>query len=213
MSQGQRFLAFAAATLALVAALAVLLPRLLGAAEPEGAVLTAVKALERRAPAGPLSFGTLSPASVLYQRLEVHLDPSGETALVTGTLDLEGAVLRPGESEPTRVSSLGLERIPFRRQGGDWEATRGGWPLLAAALEALEARRRDREQERPPGAGRRRFRARAWYLRSEREGVTVAEDWRLEEAATPASTGPVDELGTTRLVLRGLPDGGLSWRE
>ena len=210
MSQAQRFLAFAAATLALAAALAVLLPWGLGASDPEGAVLTALKALERRAPSRALSYGTLVPRSLQYQRLEVQLAPGGEVALVTATLDLEGALERPLDPERTRISSLGLERIPFRRAGGEWEASAGGWPRLAAALEALEARRRGQEQARPPGVTRRRWQARAWYLRSEREGVTVAEDWRLTE---DAAARPVDELGTTRLVLEDLPDGGLGWRE
>jgi hypothetical protein len=206
MSQVQRALAAGAATLALALALWVLVPRLLGASDPEGEVLTALKALERQAPPGPLSFGVLHPRQLQYQRMGVSLLPSGEAAWVTATLDLVGAVERPGDAARTEVSSLGLERIPFERRGGGWVAVEGGWPRLAAALELLEQRRRATEAKVEPGVARRRLQARAWYLRSEREAVAVAEDFRLQE---DGPSRPRDELGTSRFELRALSDGGL----
>jgi hypothetical protein len=207
MTELQRFLTFAAATAALGVALVVLVPRLLGASEPGGEVLTALKVLERDARPVPLATGLLRPGALHYQRMEVRLEPGGEEALVTATLDLEAVLERPGEAESTRVSSLGLERVRFIQRGGSWAPEAGGWPRLAAALAALEQRRLALDAEAARGASGRRYRVRAWYLRSEREAVAVAEDWRLE------GSGGKEEQGTTRLELPRLADGGLEWRQ
>jgi hypothetical protein len=191
-------------------ALVVLGPRLLGASAPEGEVLTALKILERQAPQARLSFGVLYTRSLQYQRMEARVEPDGQRAWVTATLDLEAALQRAGDPEATRVSSLGLERVPFVRRGASWEPEAGGWPRLTRGLEALERRRVALEAAAGPGVTGRHYTALAWYVRSEREGLAVAEDWRLEEDGPDRRR---DQRGTTRLELRSSPDGGFEWQE
>lgn len=205
MSQGWRFAGFVLTTLALVATVAVLGPRLLRAGSPEAEIITALKRLERHGVTSQLPFGTLRSTSLQYQRLSVTLDASGEEATVSGTLDWVGVLERPGGAAPTRVSSLGLERMRWRHAEGTWSPARGFTPRLEAILEALERRRATLEAERDPGVVQRAYRALGWYIRSEREEVVASEDFRIEETRTDR---PVDRLGTSRVELSEAPDGG-----
>jgi hypothetical protein len=100
--------------------------------------------------------------------------------------------------------------VPFARRAGAWAPVAGGWPRLSAALEALERRRQALESARPAGVTRRRYRALAWYLRSEREAVQVAEDFRVDE---DGADRPRDESGSRRFALLVAPDGGFDDRE
>jgi hypothetical protein len=50
----------------------------------------------------------------------------------------------------------------------------------------------------------RRYRSTAWYIRSEREEVTVTEDYRLQ-GTTPER--PVDDKASVRLMLAPSADG------
>jgi len=208
MSQAQRFLGFLAATVALVVAVAVLGPRLLGvAAGPEVELVTRLKAFERTGlelPVGAL--GTLHGANVNFQRLSVTLDADGQGATVTSTLDLTGNFER-GPTSRTTVSSLGLERARYRFRDGAWEPETSDAPRLLAILSALETRRRALEGDAvPPDAGaeslegmtRRVYTSEAWFIRSERGDVLVSEDYRLEGQRPER---PVDEKGTRRLSL------------
>lgn len=208
MSQGWRFGGFLLATAALVAVVVVLGPRLLGAAGPEAEIVTDLKRLEQRGISVELPFGTLRSTALQYQRISVTVDAAGQQAIVTGTLDFVGAVERATSLAPTSVSSLGLERMRWRRQSdGAWVAERSALPRLLAIVEALERRRALKEQEVAPGASHRAYRAGGWYIRSEREEVMVSEDYRLVEDRPER---PIDERGTSRLVLSPAPDGGFT---
>lgn len=205
----QKLLAFMAVTFALVATAAVLFPRFLSfAGGPENDIITELKRAERTGLELPVAGRTLRGAAVQYQRLSVIVEPSGERATVTGTLDFTGSL---GD---TKVSSLGLERIPFVKTLGGWQPLDGFAPRLQAIALALEHRRAGLESGAlltpadggPPSPELARlaamthrvYSARAWYIRSEREEVTVSEDYRLQGAQPDR---PVDEAGTTRLSL------------
>lgn len=209
MSQGFRALGFLAATAALVLAVAVLGPRLLGAAAgPEAELVTRLKNLERAGADWPVgAAGTLHATQVSFQRISVVLDGDGQGATVTSTLDLTGNFERPGGVERTKVSSLGLERARYRYRDGAWSPEASDAPRLLAILAALERRRALLSQpELPVDAGleslagitRRRYSSEAWFIRSERGDVTVSEDFRLEGDRRDR---PVDERGTRRLSL------------
>ena len=216
-AEGFRALGFVLLAAAAAVGVALVGPRLLHTAGgPEGEIITALKEAEKEGLEIPLDGGQVLVASTVhYQRLQVLHDEAAGTATVRCTLDLQGKV------GGTEVSSLGLERIPFRVQGGAWLPAEGLAPDLARALEALQARRAalesgdrrrlaalgafrsdggapDQELERVLRVGQRRWRSLAWYLRAEREGVTVSEDYRLS-GQTPER--PVDERGTVRLLL------------
>jgi hypothetical protein len=208
MSQSWRFGGFLLATAALFAAIAVLGPRLLGAAGPEAEIVTALKRLEQRGISVELPFGALRSTALQYQRLSVTVDASGQQATVTGTLDFVGVLQRPASPFPTSVSSLGLERMRWHRQpDGAWVAERSALPRLLAIVEALERRRAQKEREVAPGASHRAYRVDGWYIRSEREEVMVSEDYRLVEDRPER---PIDERGTSRLGLSPAPDGGFA---
>ncbi|MEW6430716.1 MAG: hypothetical protein AB1730_04335 [Myxococcota bacterium] len=209
MSQGSRAAGFLAATAALVVAVAVLGPRLLGvAAGPEAALITRLKSLERTGLELPLDAQvTLHAARVSFQRISVTMDADGQGATVTSTLDLDGNLERAGQPERTKVSSLGLERARYRFRDGDWAPASSDAPRLLAIVRALEARRTLLNRaELPADAGldalrgmtRRVYSSEAWYIRSERGDVLVSEDYRLE-GDRPGR--PVDERGTRRLSL------------
>ncbi|GMU62843.1 MAG: hypothetical protein AMXMBFR34_46060 [Myxococcaceae bacterium] len=209
MSQGYRALGFLAATAALVLAVGVLGPRLLGlAAGPEAELVTRLKKLEKNGLELEVpGAGTLHAAQVSFQRISVRLDADGQGATITSTLDLTGNLKRPGAVARTTVSSLGLERARYLLRDGQWRAQSTDAPRLLAILTALEQRRELLESPRlPPDAGldaleqltRRAYTSLAWYIRSEREDVTVAEDYRLT-GDTPQR--PVDDKGTRRLSL------------
>jgi hypothetical protein len=208
MSQAQRFLAFFASTVAVVLVLAVLGPRLLGAAAgPEVEVLTSLKLAERKLEPVPLGWGTLFPTALQYQRMNVTTDDP-EHALVTATLDFVGNLQRPGQPFRTSVSSLGLERVSYTLRDRDWVVTGSTLERLRSILVALEDRRRSLEAiDHDAGVARRVYRVDAWYIRSERDEVLVGEDWRLQE---DRSDRPVDEAGRTRLTLSVQQDGGFT---
>lgn len=206
----QKLLAFLAVTFALVAAAVVLLPRFLSfAAGPEGELITELKRAERTGLELPVAGGTLRGTQVQYQRLSVVVDPAGDRATVTGTLDFTGTF------GATQVSSLGLERVAFAHHVGGWQPVDGFAPRLQAIVLALEHRRAGLESGAllvtstdaglAPDLARLRsmthrvYTARAWYIRSEREEVTVSEDYRLQGQRPDR---PVDEVGTTRLSLQ-----------
>lgn len=151
-----------------------------------------------------------------YERLTVELTPGEPTAFVTATLDLEGKL---GGVE---VHSLGFERVRFERESLGWSAPEGLAPLASRAVAALCARRRalaegklavlaalsrqtaERARADPALASflalrERRYQVKGWYLRLEREGVLVSEDYRVTGISPDR---PVDEEGTRRLELR-----------
>ena len=208
MSQGFRALGFLAATAALVLAVAVLGPRLLGvAAGPETELVSRLKNLERVGFDLPVAGGTLHAAQLSFQRISVVVDADGLGATVTSTLDLTGNFERPGEPLRTKVSSLGLERARYRYRDDAWAPESSDAPRLLGILAALEARRASLNRaELPADAGldelagmtRRVYTSEAWFIRSEREDVTVSEDFRLEGDRPER---PVDEKGTRRLSL------------
>lgn len=209
MSQAQRALGFLAATVGLALAVAVLGPRLLGAAAgPEAELVTHLKTIERTGLSLALpGVGTLYGTQVGFQRISVTLDADGQGATVTSTLDFTGNLAREGELDRTRVSSLGLERARYRWLDGAWAPESSDAPRLSSILSALEARRRFLDSgDLPPDAGldavrdmtRRVYTSEAWYVRSERGEVLVSEDYRLEGDLPDR---PVDERGTRRLTL------------
>lgn len=208
MSQGSRALGFLAATAALVLAVAVLGPRLLGvAAGPETELVSRLKNLERAGLDLPVAGGTLHAAQLSFQRISVVVDADGLGATVTSTLDLTGNFERPGEPLRTKVSSLGLERARYRYRDDAWAPESSDAPRLVGILAALEARRAslnrpelaaDAGLESLAGMTHRVYTSEAWFIRSEREDVTVSEDYRLEGSRPER---PVDEKGTRRLSL------------
>jgi hypothetical protein len=156
-----------------------------------------------------------------YDRLTVELSPGAPEGFVTATLDLQGKL---GDTE---VHSLGFERVRFTRDGRDWTAPEGLAPVLTRAMAALCARRWALEAGKVPALAAlakmtpdqaladpalalllavrdRKYAVKGWYLRVERDGVTVSEDYRLT-GSTPER--PVDEEKTRRLELRPDPRG------
>ncbi|HYV49958.1 MAG TPA: hypothetical protein VFA20_34120 [Myxococcaceae bacterium] len=151
-----------------------------------------------------------------YDRLTVELEPGAKEAFITATLDLQGNL---GETE---VHSLGFERVRFLRDGRGWKAPEGLAPVLTKVVAALCARRRALEAGKVPALAAlaaqtedqaradpalalllavrgRKYLVKGWYVRVERDAVTVSEDYRLT-GATPER--PVDEEKTRRLELR-----------
>ncbi|MCU0697009.1 MAG: hypothetical protein MUC96_10800 [Myxococcaceae bacterium] len=205
--EGQKVVGFVAATAALLLVVAVFGQRVLGvAAGPENELITQLKRLEQ--PGTVFDERTrLVGTKVSYQRLSVVVDASGERAVVTGTLDFTGTL-----GGAVAVGSLGLEKVRFERRDDGWQLVDGPAPRLCAILRALERRRQALQAGSIPDAPgldveraelfrrleRRVFTVEAWYIRSEREGVEVAEDFRLSGALPER---PVDEKGTRRLSL------------
>ncbi len=197
---------------AVVGALAWLIPRALdSAAGPEAELWVALKRYERDGIDERLPFGTLHGAKAQFARVAVSLDGEGK-ATVRATLDFSGTLARP-DGQLTQVSSLGVEVVDFERDGDAWRPTRGPCPLLAAALAALEARRTaieagdvsklsvkvEGELQEWIAISHRRLVAKAWFLRSERDEVTVSEDFRL---TGDLPDRPVDLAATKRLSLK-----------
>jgi hypothetical protein len=206
-------------------ALTVLLPRLLGwASGPDGELVAVLKSSERRAlelrvpDAEPL----LTSSEHHYDRITVSVE--GQTqAVATATLDFTG------NFGATKVSSLGYEQVPFRYQERDWRPVKGLAPTLVSVIALLERRRKaievgDRTQlsvlaagSLSPDAGvlgqesvwemtSRRYEARAWYLRVDREEIRVTEEYRLVGASPDR---PVDQTGARSFRLVPGPDGNL----
>ena len=201
---------------ALISAGVVLVPRFLGFAA--GQDMELVGQLKRTEIDG-LSLqvsGAVTPLVSkhhVYDRISVVLDETGGTA--SATLDFTGVL---GD---TVVSSLGVERVRFVQGRGDWQPEGGFAPRLVGIVAALEARRAalqagdstrlrallahpDARAEREPAlqelwaVQRREYRALAWYIRAERDEVTVTEEYRLLGLVPDR---PVDQTGTRRLSL------------
>ncbi|MCP3103830.1 hypothetical protein LZ198_33620 [Myxococcus sp. K15C18031901] len=205
------------AGLAVVAACAVLIPRLLGfAAGPEAEVITALKEAESQGVSLALPGVTrpLTSQKVRFARITVVVAPDRKSAEALATLDFEGTL---GE---TRVGTAGVERVPFVYRDGGWHPRTSVAPRLVAVVSALEARRRGLEAADAeslarlagpgiPGVGGpewtelkstrgRVYRAEAWYIRLEREDAVVTEHWRLQ-GSLPSR--PVDTRGQRALSL------------
>jgi hypothetical protein len=199
-------------------ALAALWPKLVGqVANPETEIITTLKRAERDGLTVPLrSGGALVAKQLTFDRIVVQLDGKADRARAVSTLDFVGTA---GEIE---VSSLGLEHTPFQRGLSGWEAPDGFAPRLTAAVEALRSRvaaidsgdrallsalsvPEDRQRLAASedltqllSMTNRRYQPRTWYLRSERDGLTVTEKYRLEG---DLPNRPVDEVGERRLNL------------
>lgn len=207
------FLTFLGATAALGLVLFVVGGQALNSAGgPDGAIITHLKQLESQGVNHSLGWAVLVGPKLQFQRMSVMLDADGLTATVTSTLDFTGELRRPGDFFVTRVSSLGLERARYRLRDGDWQPESTDFPRLIAVLETLERRRVEIEKGEIqfdggvpfPGTSERVYRSEAWFIRSEREEVTVSEDSRFQ-GKTPER--PVDEKSTRRLVLYEEGDG------
>ncbi len=209
---------------ALLATLLILaLPRLLSAAAgAEVEILTVLKTAEARGI--ELDVGLEQPLRsrrVNYQRVSVVV--TQDRAVVTATLDFDGNV------KNTNVSSLGLERVPFKLEAGEWVPEQGWAPQLARVVRALEKRRAALEAgdvsllcsgradggEAPALAellsvGHRRIRAVSWLVRSEREEVVVTEESRVSGTLP---NRPVDDLMIKRLALQPAPGGEFCFPE
>ncbi len=141
-----------------------------------------------------------------FDRVSTHLDGAGRTAQARSTLDFEGLL---GSIE---VSSLGVERTAFERQGGGWRPRDGLAPRLAAVVSALQARRRALEKadaealarlavsaevgraERDGDLLRRiasgqAYRPSAWYIRLERHAALVTESYEIAAGSSAPETG------------------------
>lgn len=199
-----KLLGFMIALVALALVVAVFGERLLTTASgPENELITWLKKKEQP---GESFDGALTGQRVSYQRLSVVLAPDGQSATVSGTLDFTGT------KDGVTVSSLGFERVKFVKKDGEWRAVDGPAPRLSAILRALERRRRalqagdipdaeglDRQEaDRYRRLEGRRFTVEAWFIRSEKEGVEVSEDFRLQGNLPDR---PVDEKGSRRLSL------------
>jgi hypothetical protein len=127
-----------------------------------------------------------------------------------------------GKAGDVVVSALGWEELVFQKEQGDWIPAEGWAPRLAAALGALEERRKAletgdsgklqsllRPQDRADAGEdpalqavlrlrNRRYRVLRWSLRLERDEVLVTEEGRLT-GDTPER--PVDLLQKRRLRL------------
>ncbi|HEY1335115.1 MAG TPA: hypothetical protein VGF31_12720 [Myxococcaceae bacterium] len=200
-----------------VGAVWALLPAMLGAAGgPEPELISAFRTAElARAPIPVPGGPPFEPRSLRFDRFSITVD--GDHASAVATLDAAGSC---GSVE---VSSLGRERVGFRRHGGRWEPEGPIAPALAQALSVLWQRSRllsgsaaasleglvlpaDRERAlqdaridsvlRLPGH---RWEPRAWYLRSERGEVLVTEEANL----TSSSREPEPRTGRLRLVPSG----------
>jgi hypothetical protein len=154
-----------------------------------------------------------------FDRISTHLEPTDQAALARSTLDFEGTL---GSIE---VSSLGVETTAFDRQGGGWRPRNGLAPRLAAAVAALEARRRALERGDGDALGalaasaevgraaresdllRRAasggpFHPIAWYIRLERDRALVTECYQID-AGGGDSSAPKSGKRRLTLELRG----------
>jgi hypothetical protein len=196
-----------------------LAPRLLDlAAGPDAAIRSALQQGEGagRVLSIPGFSESLVSRRLHFDRVTTHFDSPGEGAYALSTLDFEGTV------DSIKVSSLGVERVLFERAGDQWRPVQGLAPRLTAVIAALEARRESLESadaERleslaaSPEIGRAarkdelfgrvasspkpRYHVTAWYIRLERDGALVTEEYQ---------TGTLDgqsgeKKGTRRLTL------------
>jgi hypothetical protein len=213
-----------AAVLALAAAGAVLLPKLLQLSQsPQTDVLVTLKGLEegglRESVSG--SSAPLVSDRFTLDRVTVEPGPDRASARAVFTLDFEGSV------GPVRVSALGLEHVALVHGDHGWRPQGGHWaPTLAATVRLLSERAQALEKgdlaalgglvakgDRDKALGSaalahllsvrdREYRPTAWYVRAGREGVQVTEEYRLLGSLPER---PVDETG--RRSLRLVPEG------
>ncbi len=202
MSDFSRFGTFLGATLGVVILAGVLGQQFFGeVGGADGALITRLKEAEHDGLRIVTDGGVLVGEKLQYQRIAVTLDASGERATVISTLDFTGE-WRRGPLDVTKVSSLGLERAEYVRDAWSWRPVNSDAPRLFAIVQALDARAlslRSRSQQYQP---------RAWFIRSERDEVEVAEEYRL---ITQTPERPVDELAVKRLSLHDDGDGGFSF--
>jgi hypothetical protein len=205
----QRFLGFVGLTLAVVLVGGALGQRVLfAAAGPDGAIITRMKELERSGLEISSDAGVLVSTKLQYQRISVTLDAAGTRATVTSTLDFTG-LLRRSDASVTRVSSLGLERATYVLDRTEWTPEHTDAPRLLRIVQALDARRvaLDTGDALAP-IEHHHWESQAWFIRSERGEVEVAEDYRLTGTTRER---PVDEKATRRLSLQEDADGGFSF--
>jgi hypothetical protein len=205
----QRFFAFVGATLVLVIVGGSLGQRFLfTAAGPDGEIITRMKELERDGLDIATDAGTLESTKLQYQRISVTLDAAGKRATVTSTLDFTGQWSRVDRSS-TKVSSLGLERAVYVLNGTDWVPETNDAPRLLRIVQTLDARRVELDiGDTLKDIANHHWESQAWFIRSEREDIEVAEDYRLT-GSTPDR--PIDEKATKRLSLHEDTDGGFSF--
>jgi hypothetical protein len=216
--EAQKALAVLLALGAVVVLALTLGERLLGtAAGPEAELVAQLKKAERPGLELKLPGGERLELPVMqYQRLQVSVAPDGAHAEVHATLDASGRLARPS-GEATKVSSLGLERVPFHREGHDWVPDGTLAPRLVALVGALEARRHALETGEGLDGGEsaelnallqvsaRHYHAEAWYLRFERDEVLVSEEALLEGTLPDR---PVSDRATHRVTVEAQSDGG-----
>ena len=192
--------------------------RLLGAAAgTEAGLIAIVQRAEREGLtlSVPGASTPLVSGQVHFDRFSASIEPQDASAHVTCTLDFTGSM------GATKVSSVGLEKIPFKYQRGQWVASSGFAPRLTRVVAALEARRRSLETADRPGLRQllssstgpgslgaeldqilslsaRRYQAMAWFIREERDQAVVTEEYHLTGRR---SRQDVDEKGTRRLHL------------
>ena len=204
--EGQKLLGFVLAVVVVGLVFTVFGSRLLGAAAgPENELITLLKRQEQPGETFDAA-GTLKGQRVNYQRLSVIVAPDQQSATVSGTLDFTGT------KDNVAISSLGFERVRFVKKDDVWKPVDGPAPRLNAILRALERRRRAlqagdipqaegldvQEADRYRRIEQRQFTVDAWYIRSEKEGVEVSEDYHLVGRLPDR---PVDEKATRRLSL------------
>jgi len=192
-----------------LAAVLVYAPIILDAAAGPDAALQSI--LQNAESAGltieiPGSPVPLRSSRVHFDRVSTHFEDVGQAAQARSTLDFEG---RLGSIE---VSSLGVERTPFERQGSGWRPSSGLAPRLAAVVGALQARRRALEKADAEAlahlavsaeVGRavregdilRRvasgpaYRPSAWYIRLERDTALVTEWYEISAGSSAPQRG------------------------
>jgi hypothetical protein len=183
-----------------------------GAAGAEADLVTHLKQVERDGLEHRWPWGELKSQALQFQRISVSFDVDGTAAEVNSTLDFTGVFTRSPSATPTRVSSLGLERSRYVFQSGDWKPQSFDAERMGKILEALESRRLAVERGSPAsrwaGVEQRVYRVEAWFIRSERDTVSVAEDYRFQGVLPDR---PVDEKGTLRLELKESPEGLFSF--
>ncbi len=204
----QRVSGFLGATLVLLLLLGALAHHFfVDIAGADTAIITHLKTLESEGLELRTPAGTLTGEQVHYQRIAVTLDAEGTRATMIATLDFTGE-WRRGDVV-TRVSSLGLERAHYVRRDGAWRPERTDAPRLLDIIAALDRRVADINAGAAlPEIRDRKWESRAWFIRSERAEVEVAEDYRLTGWTLAR---PIDEKATRRLSLREDADGGFSF--
>ena len=220
-SEGPKIVALSLAIATAVGLAAIWLPKLLGAASgADVELITQLKTAERDGLQLQVRGGTLTGHKVAYQRITVTVDEPARRATVLATLDFTGEV---GQTE---VSSLGVEKVVFVSDGKDWKPEGSLAPRLVAVVNALESRRRaleagdgsrlahlavltdggslGAEAEQWLAMVERTLRVDAWFIRLERDGADVSEQYRMEGVGRDR---PFRAAGPRRLHLELFPGG------